>query len=464
MVSKVISQDMKEKMFNIIVVRNMYFIFVLIVSKTLLKLGYHFYGPKIFMEGFRIIYEESYFKTKKSTFDTMIKKRFNKHFKNLVKNYVFTPDGNLILKSYQESKIGYKIRKKFLSYDSMHRASMKFPRKNDYAERQGDLIILKKYNKNNNEKGVIYISYTEGIGRFAALYDIDKLASKYQFVFEPSWWGYQNALLLLYYGINTDIVIECPYFKDKEFIKYLNYNFHQSELGFGDWVDDDKFNTKKYKEKDFDIVMVGNWGKVKRHEVLFKAVKKMTSKPKIALIGYPAFQRTKMDIVKEAKRHGIDEICTFYEKIPPSEVADILSRTKVNVLLSKGEGANRGIYEGMFCGNVVVVYKNNKGVNLNNINQNTGYLSGEDELPQILETAIRNYEKFDTRKWAEENTGYKKATKILNTQLKKITLQKGYLWTENIVSKKNLPNLVYAKESDRKYFESEYMRISKYLL
>jgi len=33
---------------------------------------------------------------------------------------------------------------------------------------------------------------------------------------------------------------------------------------------------------------------------------------------------------------------------------ELLRKSKINVLLSKGEGANRGIYEGLFSGNVIV--------------------------------------------------------------------------------------------------------------
>lgn len=427
-------------------------------------MGFIFTGSKIFMDSFRVIREESYFKIMKTQIDVLVEKSFNGYFNYLVEKFVFSPEGNLILKSFKKSRYAKKIRKKFSFFDVMHRTSIKYPRENDYVERQGDLIILKKTNLQNNEKGVIYICYTEALGRFAALYDIEKLAIEYQFVFEPSWWGYQNAFFLLFHGLDTEVVIECPYFKDYDFIKKLNRNFHASHLGFGDWVDDENFTTKNNRKKIFDIVMVGNWSKVKRHEVLFRAVSLMRFKPKIALIGYPAFDRTKEDVWKEAIKHKVNDLCVFFENIPPREVAEVLSKSKINVLLSIGEGANRGIYEGMFCGNVVVVYRFNKGVNLSNINDKTGYLATDEELPDVLETAIRNYENFDTRKWALENTGYRVATKILNTHLKKIALDRGYEWNHDIVCKKNLPNAVYASEKYRLILQKEYKRISNYLI
>jgi hypothetical protein len=156
-------------------------------------------------------------------------------------------------------------------------------------------------------------------------------------------------------------------------------------------------------------------------------------------------------------------MCEFFENISPEEVAKVLRHSKVNVLLSKGEGANRGIYEGMFCGNVIVVYNRIRGVNLTNINEYTGFTATEENLHEILDYAIKNYKHFDTRGWALSNTGYANATARLNAQLKDISTSKGYNWTCDIVSKKNFPNLMYAKDDDRSEMLTEYLNIRDFL-
>ena len=204
------------------------------------------------------------------------------------------------------------------------------------------------------------VAFTEALGRFAH-YSNRKITKKYFFVFEPSWWGYQNQLFLMYLNIGTEIIIQAPYEKDYRFVKSLNHCFHPSRLGAGDWVDSEKFTDGKKLNKNYDIAMVGNWGKAKRHYLLFQAVKKMKTKAKIALIGYPSKNRRLQEVIHEAKICGIYKQCEFFENITPDEVANILRHSKVNVLLSKGEGANRGIYEGIFCGNVIVVYYNITG-------------------------------------------------------------------------------------------------------
>jgi glycosyltransferase involved in cell wall biosynthesis len=210
--------------------------------------------------------------------------------------------------------------------------------------------------------------------------------------------------------------------------------------------------------------MVGNWGKGKRHASLFQAVAQMEIKPRIALIGYPLFGRTQQDVMAEASRSGVLHLCTFYEKIPPEKVAQILSQSKINVLLSLAEGANRGIYEGMFCGNVIVVFEKIKGVNLHNINPQTGYLATDKNLPMVLTSAIKNFYKFDTRKWALANIGYINSTQKLNNILKDKTITSGCSWGSDIVPKKNVPNLRYTSGNDRLAFQNEFKNLAKFLL
>ena len=73
------------------------------------------------------------------------------------------------------------------------------------------------------------------------------------------------------------------------------------------------FTDGKNLDKKYDIVMVGNWGKAKRHYLLFQAVKKMKIKPRIALIGYPLKNRSIQDVMYEAKLNQVFELCEFFE-------------------------------------------------------------------------------------------------------------------------------------------------------
>jgi glycosyltransferase involved in cell wall biosynthesis len=327
-------------------------------------------------------------------------------------------------------------------------------------------MILKAWNPDNNEKGVIALHYTESLAKFASLYNLQKISKHYRIVLEPSWWGYQNVYFLFYLYLSTDIIIQCPDQDDYEFINKINNNFNATRIGAGDWVDEKLFCDGKNQNKLYDIVMVGNWSKIKRHEVLFDAISKNNEirKFKIALIGYPSHGRTKNDIINEAEKYGIYNNITIYENINVDNVADVLRKSKLNVLLSKGEGANRGIYEGMFSGNVIVLYNRNRGVNKLNINEETGVLSSEQELPDILYKCVKGYNKYNTADWANNNIGAINSSKNMNEIIKNIAISKGEEWTTDIAYKMNKPNNLYYKNSDRIKLEFEYNNLINYLL
>ena len=165
-----------------------------------------------------------------------------------------------------------------------------------------------------------------------------------------------------------------------------------------------------------------------------------------------------------ARQYGLERDCAIFEDIPHAEVARIVADSKVSLLLSHREGANRAIYESMFCGTPIIVYRHQCGVNLDHVNAATGLLADEHGLCGAIKHVIDKPNDFDPRGWALENAGYANATRKINDALRKMTLARGLEWTENIAAKKSAPNLRYAEAGLYKQFESEYERLRAYLL
>ena len=76
---------------------------------------------------------------------------------------------------------------------------------------------------------------------------------------------------------------------------------------------------------------------------------------------------------------------------------------------------------------------------------------------------LKNYKKFDTRKWALKNTGYLNSNRKFNELLKKIALKNDEPWIRDLVFKVNRPNATYRHEKDKK-LESEKERLMKFLI
>jgi hypothetical protein len=128
------------------------------------------------------------------------------------------------------------LRKLYGSFPPEHRIRLRFPNDDD-PERQGDLIVLKRYDEITGERGVLMLMYSEAVLAMAAMYDLGALASRYMFVLEPSR-GYQDARFLLYLGSDLDVLVQSPRRADYDFIDELKTNLVPVRVGAGEWVDE----------------------------------------------------------------------------------------------------------------------------------------------------------------------------------------------------------------------------------
>lgn len=374
--------------------------------------------------------------------------------------------GNQLLREFIRSPEAERIRRPFAGFPLADLVRMRLPRSNDDPERQGDLMVLKAYDESSGEKGVLYLMYSESIRAFPALFDLQRLASRYMLVLEPSWWGYEDAAFLLYLGADLDVVVLAQCRPDYDFIHGLDSNLIPTRLGAGDWVDPDSFRPKAGPARSYDLVMVSGWNVLKRHRLLFRTLRTLKRDYgralTVALIGYPQhWTRSKIEALM--RRYGVEEQCTVFENIPHSDVARVVGDSKAYVLLSRREGANRGLYESMFCGTAVIVYRHHRGVNLDHVTEEVGRLAEEDDLAEVTLSVVQDWERFKPREWAVAHTGWVNSTRTLSQTLETIARRRGLPWTTDIVGHKNAPNLKYAEAGMYRRFEPEYARLQPYL-
>ena len=384
-------------------------------------------------------------------------------FRNFIQNYIIESPKNLVLYSYVQSKEAQHTKKVFQGFGTEYLLRMKYPKENDDPGRQGDVLLLKPY-ISSKEKGVIFVQYDEGVKRFASIYDIDSLGKYYRFVIEPSTCGYQNPMFFLCLSLETEVIFESQYKDDFDYIQNVGFNFIPIRLGAGDWVDLSLFNINNEVVKEYDLVMIANWLKWKRHGLLFKALLKIRSHvQRVALIGYPIEGRTLRDTKAECKKYGLLDHVDFFDKIPHKDVLEIIKKSKVGILLSKEEGANRGIYECFFSNVPVILTKRNRGVNRDHINRFTGVLADDLELQDVIVEMVNNFKNYNPKKWAFENTGYINSTNKLNQFLKELALEKGEEWTQDIFFKHNSPHARYAKYEEQEKADVAFDHLEQFL-
>lgn len=372
--------------------------------------------------------------------------------------------GNALLAAFVRGAEARAVRERSAALPPAERVRMRLPVDDD-PERQGDLVVLKRHDAATGERGVLLVKYSESIRRFPALFDLPRIAERYALVLEPSWWGYQGSTLALYAGADLDVLVQAPWRPDAEFVRWMDCNLVPLRVGAGDWVDPDTFRAAEGGSRRFDVVMVSAWNPAKRHGELFQAMARLRARGRrlrAALVGYP--QRwTRADVERLARRHGVADDCTFFEGIPHAEVARVVADSRAYVLLSRREGANKALYESLFCGTPVIVPRGHRGVNDEHVGGDCGVRFDDGRLDEALVRVLEARVGFRPREWALAHTGWPRSTDAVNAALRTAAEVRGLPWTRDIVPKKNAPNLRYAVPGAYREFADEYAGLEECL-
>lgn len=307
------------------------------------------------------------------------------------------------------------------------------------------IFVLKE--PNETEKGVLIVSF-DTFGYLGLKHDMKGILNNYFLILEPSWSGYCAPEIMQFLEYKNDkIIIQAAERIDYNFLNRLKSNLIPIDIGAGNWVDERVFYDL-HLAKEYDCIMIAQWGEFKRHHILFSAIKKLKDPTyKACLIGAAWGGRTRADIEKLLTYYGIQKNVEIYEKLTPQEVNLLLNKSKVSILLSLKEGSNRAIFEGMFANIPVILLKENVGVNKSYINKETGVLIKRSELGYYLKWFRKHYTDFQPRLWALDNITCRESTKKMEELLKNITRENNLSWSKNLEIKVNRPEFVYYNEN-----------------
>ncbi len=310
----------------------------------------------------------------------------------------------------------------------------------------GSRLVVLKAPGPNGERGVLYVMFSELFRLLTAQMDMPRLLADYTLVLEPSWSGYCDEDFLRYTQFEEEVFVLAAERGDYAFLQRLKSNLVPVDLGPCDWVDPAVAAPYVDTEKRFDIVMNANWGKWKRHHVLFRMLRHSKRRYRVALIGMPWSGATLADVEALAAYYGVADQLTFFEKIPFSEVMRITCAAHVSILLSLKEGSNRAIAESIFCDVPVVILKDHVGGIHKNVVAETGAVVREPELESAI--ARLHDGKLKPRAWGMAHVSCFKSTVRLNALLQQHAVAAGRPWTRDIATRSNSPESRYVDASD----------------
>lgn len=313
----------------------------------------------------------------------------------------------------------------------------------DLHKRRAIVLQPPEVDGNGIRKGVLLITFTETFKFFHSSIDIEKLMRYFRIVLEPSWSGYCLPEILFWTKYNQPIIVQASEHRDRRFLKALGTCLVPISVGASDWVDHRVFRPLGLP-KDYDVIYVANLSPIKRVHAYLKTVKTLLSRgrPVRAALVLSSWGGNKATFEQLLNLYDLGDWITVFMNLSQPELNELLNRSKVSLLLSKKEGSNRTLFESLFADVPALLLRDNVGVNKEYINQHTGLLVSESELPDAIEHIGKMPRSLSPRTWAMNNIApeitTQKLCEVLNKQYASDTVSGKPIWV-----KVNSPEATY---------------------
>lgn len=314
--------------------------------------------------------------------------------------------------------------------------------------------ILKPY-LGPTEKGVVFVSFEREWIKLARLEKMREFAERYTLVVSPSS-SPHNLINYLFPRIWPEryfSLISNP--EDLVVLPRVSDRFEALPLYASQWVNPDLFEPRPHAERNFDLLMVASFGKVKRHHVLFRALRRMPRRLRILLIGQDQEGRTADTIRQEARWYGVADRFELRADQKYPQVCRAFCDARASLVLSRREGSCVVVTESFFADTPVALLE---GAVLGSrvfLNDRTGVFLRERDLARGLTRFLEEADRFSPRAWALETISCYKSTKILNDLLRERALARGAVWTTDLAPLQWSPDPRLAREDDRRRLEAE---------
>ena len=320
------------------------------------------------------------------------------------------------------------------------------------------LLIAKPFRP--GERGVLYVDYSYVFPSLAGLFNLEAIADRYHIVLEPSWSGVCTPEVLLYSRLDKPVFVETIEPRDHRVLATIGANLAPIPVAANYWVDYRAIEPLPDSRRDIDVIMVAAWAGIKRHWRFFKALahlRRRGHKLRVALVGY-RYDKTMDDIRTQAAHFGIGDEIELFERLSQAEVSALLARSKLHVLWSRRECANRAIIEAMLADVPVIVRSGlTFGFNYPYINAQTGQFVDERALGGAILEMLQNRRSYAPRQWVLDHMTCHKATAAVEDAVRKSALRAAETWTTGLVVKTStLDTQKYWNPEDRDRFAADY--------
>ncbi|MDB6139666.1 MAG: glycosyltransferase, partial [Verrucomicrobiaceae bacterium] len=251
--------------------------------------------------------------------------------------------------------------------------------------------------------------------------------------------------------------------RDHEIMPRISDRYRLLPLFASSWVDPGMFKPLPMAARDIDVIVLSNFARYKRHQVLFRALSRISPerRPRVMLVGQPDGPRTGEVLLSEAAAFGVRDCIEIRQSVSDAEVCALLCRSRCALITSRREGSCVAVVEAMMAGTPVGLLRGAQIGSAAFLDEHTGRWLDEtklaDELPQFIADAACFMPR--DRILAQGIDCYS-STRTANAALRAEALRCGEPWTQDLWTLHWRPNpqLLFAREESLAKSETEAIR------
>ena len=305
----------------------------------------------------------------------------------------------------------------------------------------------------NGEKGVLYSSFEYNWMRLLRHYDAARFLSEYYLVGASSGSPVDCVPFAHFAGLaRSPIFIGISNFGDIPICRLYSPVIEPVEIMACDWADPADYRPKPHSDRRIDILMVANWLPVKRHWLLFEALREMPRDLRVVLVGRSGGGgRTEERIREECNAFGAKQDIAIYSEIPPEGVRELQCDARISLLFSYREGSCVAPVESMLADSPVGMMSDAHIGSKAYVNEWTGVILKRRGLARSLMEFLDRSSTFRAREWALDHITCHHSTRKLNQQLSRHAAKSGTPWTRDIVPMcwRYVPACIYPEDEGR---------------
>jgi glycosyltransferase involved in cell wall biosynthesis len=263
-------------------------------------------------------------------------------------------------------------------------------------------ILLKPY-VSPREKGLLLVSFESELLKLASSPQFDRFAEEYRILFLPTWQPFFSTALFLLAARALDRFWILPSSTDN-LADCDDLAPHARGLPFQacSWVDGDRHFAAP-EQKTYDLLMVANFSKYKRHWLLFQALSELPPSISCAIAGRPLGRRTAESLRREAAAFGVLNRVEVIEDPDDGRLERLFAEARLFCALSHREGSYIAIAEALMADTPVAMFANAVVGSKEYINQATGFLfDPRERLSRQILRALRVCDRKRPREWARQ--------------------------------------------------------------